>query len=98
MKRPGVKASQQWKWTEKMDLIFGDDPAIELKHVAEVGDGGPKKTATSSTNSSNWKTQLISIEKERVDVLKDIARSQVKKTETFDRLTSLIEKWSPKGE
>jgi hypothetical protein len=98
MKRPGVKASQQWKWTEKMDLIFGDDPAIELKHVAEVGDGGPKKTATSSTNSSNWKTQLISIEKERVDVLKDIARSQVKKTETFDRLTSLIEKWSQKGE
>ena len=40
MKRPGVKASQQWKWTEKMDLIFGDDPSIELKHFAEVCDGG----------------------------------------------------------
>ncbi|EFX78788.1 hypothetical protein DAPPUDRAFT_320016 [Daphnia pulex] len=79
-----------------MDLIFGDDPAIELKHVAGVGDRGPKETATSSTNPSNWKTQLISIEKEKVDVLKDIARSQVKKTETFDRLTSLIEKGSQK--
>jgi hypothetical protein len=53
-----------------MDLIFGDGPAIKLKHVAEVGDGGPKKRATSSTNSSNWNKQLISIEKERVDVLK----------------------------
>jgi hypothetical protein len=38
-----------------MDLIFGDDPAIEFKHVAEVGDGAPKKRATSSNNSSNWK-------------------------------------------
>jgi hypothetical protein len=36
-----------------MDVIFGDDPAIELKHVAEVGDSGPKETATSSTNPSN---------------------------------------------
>ena len=28
----------------------------------------------------------------------DSARSQVKKTENFDRLTSLIEKWSQTGE
>jgi hypothetical protein len=40
MKRPGTEASLQWKWTKKIYLIFGDDPAIELKHFAEVGDGG----------------------------------------------------------
>ncbi|EFX81159.1 hypothetical protein DAPPUDRAFT_317890 [Daphnia pulex] len=76
MKRPFAKANSNWRWTEKMDLIFGDDPAIELNDVAEVGDGGPKKKAPAVKNSSNWKTQLVAIEKERVDVLKDIARSQ----------------------
>lgn len=69
-----------------------------MKHVAEVGNGGPKKTVTGSTNSSNWKIQLITNEKERVDILNDIALTQVKKTEIFDRLTSLIEKWSQKKE
>jgi hypothetical protein len=44
-----------------------------------VGDGGPKKRATSSTNSSNWNKQLISIEKERVDVLKILLEANKKK-------------------
>lgn len=70
--------------------------AIEFNDVAEFGDCGCKKKAPAVNNSSNWKTQLVAIGKERVDVLKDIARSQVKKTATFDRLTSIIEKWSEK--
>ena len=40
----------------------------------------------------------LTLKKERVDFLMYSARSQVKKTENFDRLTSLIEKWSQKGE
>ena len=94
MKRPGVMANSNWRWTEKMDQLFWDDPFIELKNVAEVGDGGGGKKK--SSRSSNWKTDLVAIEKERVDVLKDIACSQVKKTVTFDRLTSSIEKWAEK--
>jgi hypothetical protein len=79
MKRPCAKANSNWRWTKKINLIFGDDPAIELNDVAKVGDGGPIKKAPAVNNSSNWKTELVAIEKERVDVLKDIARSQVKK-------------------
>jgi len=76
MKRSCAKAHSNWRWTEKIDLIFGDDPAIELNDIAEVGNGGPKKKA-------NWKTQLVAIEKDGVDVLKDMACSQVKKNYNF---------------
>jgi hypothetical protein len=46
--------------------------AIEFNDVVEVGDCGSKKKAPAVNNYSNWKTQLVAIEKERVDVLRDI--------------------------
>jgi hypothetical protein len=53
-----------------------------------VGDGAPKKRATSSNNSSNWKKNNWLALKKKELMFKDIARSKVKKTETFWLLQS----------
>jgi hypothetical protein len=60
-----------------------------------VGDGAPKKRATSSNNSSNWKKNNWLALKKKELMFKDIARSKVKKN--WNLLTSPIEK-GPKNE
>jgi hypothetical protein len=98
LKRPGA-VSKGWKWFQRMEDIFGDDPAVELDHVAEVNDKGPKGKKIvepkKKQGEQNWRRELLDIEKERVDALKSIADSQ-KKNNTFDRLTSAIEKIADK--
>jgi hypothetical protein len=83
-----------------MEEIFGDDPAVELDHVAEVNDKGPKARksvgAEKKQGDKHWRRELINIEKERVEALKSIADSQLKKNNTFDRLTSAIMKIAEK--
>jgi hypothetical protein len=83
LKRPGA-VSKEWKWFQRMEEIFGDDPAVKLDHVAEVNDKGPKgkkiEEPKKKQGEKNWRRELLDIEKERVDVLKSIADSQKKKT------------------
>jgi hypothetical protein len=68
--------------------------------VAEVNDKGPKGKKIvepkKKQGEQNWRRELLDIEKERVDALKSIADSQKKKNNTFDRLTSAIEKIADK--
>ena len=99
LKRPGA-VSKGWKWFQRMEEIFGDDPVVELDHVAEVKDKGPKGKKIvepkKKQGERNWRRELLDIEKERaLNALKSIAESQ-KKNNTLDRLTSAIEKIADK--
>ncbi|KZS10509.1 Uncharacterized protein APZ42_025006 [Daphnia magna] len=93
IKRPGAD-SKAWRWTDRINEIFGEDATMKLLHIAEVNDGGGKKKPTPRLDNStqkkiDWKAEIFDIEKERVEVLKEIASGQAKKTQF---LTSAIEK------
>ncbi|KAI9559464.1 hypothetical protein GHT06_013455 [Daphnia sinensis] len=95
LKRPGAD-SKGWRWTEKMNEIFGSDPTIQLLHVAEVNDGGSAQESRSMSENSTrgkigWVMEMVNIEKERVQVLKEMAPGQ-EKNAIFDRLSFAIEK------
>jgi hypothetical protein len=42
LKRP-VAVSKGWKWFQRIEDIFGDDPAVELDHVSEMNYNGSKE-------------------------------------------------------
>ena len=101
-KRPGA-SSKGWKWFNITDEIFGNDPTVQLDHVADVDDGGPKvkksadhKVKPKVKSEKHWRREIIDIEKEWVEAFKSIAESQHKKNNTFDILTSAIIKMAEK--
>ena len=71
-----------------------NEPTVQLEHVTEIGDGGPKtkKNVETKIKKDDWRRELIDIERERVEALKSIAESQRNKTNTFEILTSAIVK------
>ncbi|KZS00514.1 Uncharacterized protein APZ42_003157 [Daphnia magna] len=84
-----------------MNEIFGEDATIKLLHVAEVNDGGGKEKLPPHVDNSarkkiDWKADILVIEKERVEVLKEMVSGQAQKNAIFDRLTSAIEKIAEK--
>ncbi|KAK4025056.1 hypothetical protein OUZ56_010561 [Daphnia magna] len=100
MRRPGAD-SKAWRWTDRMNEIFGEDATIKLLHVAEVNDGGGKEKLPPHVDNSarkkiDWKADILVIEKERVEVLKEMVSGQAQKNAIFDRLTSAIEKIAEK--
>ncbi|EFX66973.1 hypothetical protein DAPPUDRAFT_115860 [Daphnia pulex] len=79
LSRPGA-SSKGWKWFKMIDDIFGTGlmwTTVELDHVSEVDDGGPKaKKTLEPKRKKNCRKEFIEIEKERVGALKFLAESQ----------------------